>query len=111
MNCDVIGFIAFDEILGLLFGGVVGVALERHIGDNFPHDSAANSTCFRIPFDVITAFERRGHLSVATESKMHPAKQWSRGKRYLRRLQHHEEYRVLELAFRQPQALQTVRLY
>lgn len=106
-----IGFIAFDEILGLLFGGVVGVALERLIGNDLPHDSAANSTCFRIPFDVITAFERCRHLSVATETKMHPAKQWSRGKRYLRRLQHHEEYRVLALAFRQPQALQTVRLY
>lgn len=62
MNCDVIGFIALDEILGLFFGGVVGVALERHIGNDFLHDSAANSTCFRIPFDVITAFERLGHL-------------------------------------------------
>lgn len=111
MNCDVIGFIALDEILGFFFGGVVGVALERHIGNDFLRDSAANSTCFRIPFDVITAFERLGHLSAATGSKMHRAKQWSRGKRYLRCLQHHEEYRVLALAFGQPQALRTVRPY
>jgi hypothetical protein len=62
VNSDVIGFIALDEILGLFFGGVVGVAFERHIGNDFLHDSAANSTCFRIPFDVITAFERLGHL-------------------------------------------------
>ncbi len=57
MNCDVIGFIALDEILGFFFGGVVRIALVRHIGNNFLHDSAANSTCFRIPFDVITTFE------------------------------------------------------
>ena len=111
MNCDVIGFIALDEILGLFFGGVVGVALERHIGNDFLRDGAANSTCFRIPFDVITAFERLGHLSVATESKMHRDTQWSRGKRYLRCLQHHEECRALTLAFDQVQALRTVRRY
>lgn len=62
MNCDVIGFVALDEILGLFFGGVVRVALERHIGNDFLHDSPANATCFRIPFNVITAFERLGHL-------------------------------------------------
>jgi hypothetical protein len=62
VNSDVVGFIALDEILGFFSGGVVGVALESHIGNDFLHDSAANSTCFRIPFDVITAFERLGHL-------------------------------------------------
>ncbi len=62
MNCDVIGFIAFDEILGLLFGGVVGVALEFHVGNDFPYDSAADSAGFRIPGYLITAFERFGHL-------------------------------------------------
>jgi hypothetical protein len=40
----------------------VGVALEFHIGNDFLHDSAANSTCFRIPFDVVAALERLGHL-------------------------------------------------
>ena len=62
MNCDVIGFIALDEILGLLFGGVVGVALEFHVGNHFLYDSAADPACFRIPGYVIAAFERLGHL-------------------------------------------------
>lgn len=61
MNGDVIGFIAFDEVLGLLFGGVAGVALESHVGNHFPYDSAADPSCFRIPGYVIAAFERLGH--------------------------------------------------
>ena len=80
MKCDVIGFIAL-EILRFFFGGVVGVAFEFDFGNDFLHDSAANSTCFRVPFDVIATFERLGHLSVATERKLHPAKQWSGEKR------------------------------
>jgi hypothetical protein len=111
VNCDVIGFIALDEILGFFFGGVVGVAFEFHIGNHFLQDSATNSTCFRIPFNVIATFERLGHLSVATEQKMHPAKQWSGEKRCQRSLQHHEEYRVRALVFGQPRALPTARLY
>ena len=62
MNCDVVGLIALDEKLGLFFGGVAGVAFEIHIGNDFLHDSALNPTSFRIPFDVIPAFERLGHL-------------------------------------------------
>ena len=42
MNCDVIGFIALDEILGLCPGGVMSIALEGHVGDDFLHDRAAN---------------------------------------------------------------------
>ena len=111
MNCDVIGFIALDEILGFFFGGVVGVALEFHIGNDFLHDNAANSTCFRVPFDVVATLERLGHLSVATERKLHPAKRWSGEKRCQPCLQHHEEYRVLASASGQPQALSTARPY
>ena len=106
-----IGFIALDEILRFFFGGVVSVAFEFHFGNDFLHDSAANSTCFRVPFDVITTFERLGHLSVATERKMHPATQWSGEKRYQRCPQRHEEYRVLALASGQPRALPNARLY
>ena len=62
MNCDVIGFVALDEILRFFFRSVVGVAFEFHFGNDFLHDSAANSTCFRVPFDVIATFERLGHL-------------------------------------------------
>jgi len=111
VNCDVIGFIALDEILGLFFAGMVGVAFQFYVGDQFLYDSAPDPACFRIPSYVIAAFERLGHLPIATESRMNPATQWSGGKRYLRCLQHHEEYRVLALAFDQPQALRTVRLY
>jgi hypothetical protein len=55
--------------------------------------------------------ERLGHLSVATERMMYPAKQWSGEKRCQRCLQHHEEYRALALAFGQLQALPTARPY
>ena len=57
-----VGFVALDEILGFFFGGMVGIAFEVYIGNDFLHDSTANATCFRIPFDVIAAFERPGHL-------------------------------------------------
>lgn len=63
MDCKVIGFIALDEILGFFFGGMVGVAFEFHIRKDLLHDDTANSTCFRIPFDVIAAFEALGHLT------------------------------------------------
>ena len=72
MNCDVIGFVALDEVLRLFLGSVVGVAFEFHFGNDFLYDSAANSTCFRVPFDVVATFERLGHLSVATEQRMYP---------------------------------------
>jgi hypothetical protein len=111
VNCDVIGFIALYEILGFSFGSVVDVTFEFHIGKHFLHDSAANATCLRVPFDVIAMFEGRGHLSVAIERKVHPANQWSGEKRCQRCLQHHEEYRVLALASGQSQALTTGRPY
>jgi hypothetical protein len=57
VNCDVICFIALDEILGFFFGSVVDVAFEFHIGKHFRHDSAANSTCLRVPFDVIACLK------------------------------------------------------
>jgi len=69
VNCDVIGFVALDEILRLFFGSVVGVAFEFHFGNDFLHDGAANSTCFRVPLDVIATLERLGHHSVATEPR------------------------------------------
>ena len=62
VNCDVVSFIALDEILRLCFSGMVGVTFKSHIGNDFLHDNAANSTCFRVPFDVITTLERIGHL-------------------------------------------------
>lgn len=64
MNCDVIGFIALDQVLRFFFGGVASVAFEFHFGNDFLHDSAAHSTCFRVPLDVVATLERLGHLSV-----------------------------------------------
>lgn len=75
MNCDMVGLIAFDEILGHLFRGMVGVAFERHIRNNFLHDSTANSACFRVPCDVIATFEDLRHLPTPIERKIHPAMQ------------------------------------
>jgi len=53
---DVVGLITLDEILRFVFRGVVDVAFESHIGNNFLQDNAANSTRFRVPFNVVTAF-------------------------------------------------------
>lgn len=63
MNCDVVGLVALDEILGLRFRGVMDVAFESHVGNDFLHDDAPNSTGLRIPFNVITALERLHHRS------------------------------------------------
>jgi hypothetical protein len=38
-----VSLIALDEILGFFFGRVMGVALERYVGNDFLHDSTANS--------------------------------------------------------------------
>lgn len=58
MNGDVIRLIALDEILGLFFVGMMGVALEFNVGNHFLHDRPSNSTSFRVPLDVIATFER-----------------------------------------------------
>jgi hypothetical protein len=73
VNCEVIGFIALDEVLRVFFGGVMSVAFEFHVGHDFLHDDATNSTCFRVPFDMIATLERLGHLPVATERRLRPA--------------------------------------
>lgn len=109
MNCDVVGFIALDEILRFFFGGVVGIAFEFHSGNDFLRDSAANSPCFRAPFNVIAAFERPGRLSVPSERKMHPATQSLEERRCQPCLQHHEEYRALTSASGWARALPTAR--
>ena len=111
MNRDVIGLVALDEILGFFFSCVARVAFEFDIGKDFLHDSAANSTCFRVPFDVIATFEDRGHLSVVTEPKRHSAKRWSKEKRCQPCPQHHAEYHLLALAFDQSRVLPTDRQY
>lgn len=61
MNGDVVRLIDLDEILGVFFRGVVNIALEPKVANNFLRDNAPNSACFRVPFDMVAAFERLGH--------------------------------------------------
>jgi hypothetical protein len=63
MNCDVLRFVTFDEVLGFVSRGVVDIAFEPHIGDNFLSDDATNSPRFRVPLNVVATFERLGHPS------------------------------------------------
>ena len=46
MNCDVLGFVTFDEILGFVLRGVADIAFELHIGSNFLQDDPTNSPRF-----------------------------------------------------------------
>lgn len=57
-----VSLIALDKVLGFFFGGVVRIALELHLGNDFLHDGAADAACLRVPCDVVAAFERPGHL-------------------------------------------------
>lgn len=61
MNGDVVGLVALDEVLGFVFGGVVGIAFESHVGNNLLYNNTTNSPCFGVPFNVVTAFEGPGH--------------------------------------------------
>src|SRR5690242_13023128 len=53
--------VAFDQILRPFFGGVDRVALEIDFGGDLFEDRASHSTCFRIPFDVISDLELARH--------------------------------------------------
>jgi hypothetical protein len=56
MNCNVIGLVALGEILRLFFSGVVCVAFEFDIGNDFLHVSDSTSLVIyfaqehRLPF-------------------------------------------------------------
>ena len=62
MNSDVVGPRALYKVLRFILRGVVRVALEANIGDNFPEDHTANSSRFRVPFNTVTALERMSHV-------------------------------------------------
>ena len=63
VNCDVVGLVAFDKILGFRLGGVMDVAFELHVGNDPLQDYPSNTPSFRVPFDVIAAFELLHHLT------------------------------------------------
>ena len=54
--------IALYEVLRFGFARVVCVPLELHIRNNFSDDNAPDQTCFRVPLDMIAAFELRCHF-------------------------------------------------
>ena len=63
MNCNVLRFVAFDEVLRLVSRGVVDIAFEPYVGNNFLQNDATNSPRFRVPFNVVAAFESLGRHS------------------------------------------------
>jgi hypothetical protein len=58
---DVIGFVAFDFVLRLIFARMMDVAFVVHIFGVDPHDFAADAASFRTPTNVIAKFESLGH--------------------------------------------------
>ena len=61
VNCNVIGFIALDDVLRLFLRSMVQIALETNSCDNLLNDHATNPSCFRVPLNVVTALERLRH--------------------------------------------------
>ena len=62
MCCNMIGLIAFDLVLRVIFGSVMHIAFVIEIlgvdGDDGPRHAAR----LRIPGDMVADFERLGHL-------------------------------------------------
>jgi hypothetical protein len=45
VNCDVIGLVAFDQILRLFFGSMVHISFVGDIRRHFPNDDTTHRTC------------------------------------------------------------------
>lgn len=63
VNCDVVRLVALYQILRLVLRGVMHVPLVANVRHNLLDDRAANPSRFRVPFNVIPAFERLRHAS------------------------------------------------
>jgi len=61
VNCNVIGFIALDDVLRLFLRSMVQIAFETNSCDNLLNDHATNPSCFRVPLNMVTALERLRH--------------------------------------------------
>lgn len=61
MKRDVVGLVAFDEVLRFALCRVVDVALEFHIRNSFLDDDPAHATRFRVPGNMVSAFEDSCH--------------------------------------------------
>jgi hypothetical protein len=58
---DVVRLIALDEVLRFVFCSVVDIPFESHVGNNFLRDDAPNPARFRVPFNMVAAFECLEH--------------------------------------------------
>jgi hypothetical protein len=61
MQGDVLGLIAFDLVLRVLFARVMGVAFVIDVFDVHAHDFAADPAGLRIPTDMIADFKPLSH--------------------------------------------------
>jgi hypothetical protein len=53
MNRYMIGFVAVDDVLRVVFRGVVNIAFESCVRRDFPGDHTAHTAGFRIPGDMV----------------------------------------------------------
>ena len=72
MGCYMIAFIAFDFVLWIVFGGVMGVTLVIKILKVHSDDLAGNATAFGIPSDVIAYFKLAGHFHLLAGTIIKP---------------------------------------
>jgi hypothetical protein len=57
----VVGLVALDDLLRLLFGSVPLVAFESEFGNHFFLDRSSDPTSFRVPLDMVATLEVRCH--------------------------------------------------
>jgi hypothetical protein len=50
---DVVGFVALDLVLRIIFRAVMYIALEVYVARMFPDDNAFNVTGFGVPSDMV----------------------------------------------------------
>src|SRR5438132_6813933 len=58
---EVVGLVALDDVLRLVFGSVPLVALEGDLGGHFLLNGSADPSRFRIPLNMISSPEVAGH--------------------------------------------------
>jgi len=57
VHCQVISFVALDQILGFFLRGVNSVPLEDDFGGDFLFDCSSDLACLRVPLNMIPNFE------------------------------------------------------
>jgi hypothetical protein len=62
VGCDMVGFVAFDFVLGILFRGVMDMTLIVEVAGMDRYDGPRYPTSFRIPAYVIADLEPLRHL-------------------------------------------------